>query len=103
MRMKGIGWFEQNVEKVIAAVFAFAMIAVLTLQFAGPKSTVKVGKNEVALEEAFDAVGKQASGVKTRIEAIDPPEAKPDIIARQLGEFPRVDLALQAQLINASG
>lgn len=71
MRLKGISWIEQHFEKVFAAVFGVAAIAVLTLQFAGKSNTVEVGAmKDVPLDQAYDEVLRAAR--KTAVEIDDP-------------------------------
>lgn len=73
MRLKGISWIEQNFDKIFAGVFAVAAVGVLIWQFAGPRSTVTVGKSSVPLDQAFSEVVSEARVTRGKIER-DPKE-----------------------------
>ena len=60
MRLKGINPVEQNIEKVFAGVFVVAILGVLAMQFIGKPNRVKVGKDEVGLDEAYVQVAAEA-------------------------------------------
>lgn len=78
MRLKGISWIEQHFEKVFAAVFGVAAVAVLTLQFAGKANTVEVGSMKaVPLDQAYDEVLRAAR--KTKVSIQDPSIEEPKL------------------------
>jgi hypothetical protein len=60
MRLKGINVFEQHLEKVVAGIFALALLGVLALQFLTGPTTVKVGTNDVQIADAYAKIAAQA-------------------------------------------
>ena len=73
MRIKGISWIEQHFEKLVAGLFGLALMGVLAWQFGGPKETVKVGNEQVPLDQTIDKLGEVARGAKGRLSQSEPP------------------------------
>lgn len=87
MKLKGISWFEQHLEKVFACLFFAALLVVLALQFVGNESTVAVGKDQVPLSSAWEKVGQQARTVQQKLASTATPEGDPSIATSPIVKF----------------
>lgn len=87
MKLKGISWFEQNLEKVFACLFFAALLVVLALQFVGKESTVKVDKADVPLNTAWESVASKARQTGQKLAANTAPEGDTGAATRQIVEF----------------
>lgn len=87
MKLKGISWFEQHLEKVFACLFFAALLVVLALQFVGKESTVAVGKEEAPLSSAWERVGQQARTVQQKLASTSTPEGDPSIATAPIVKF----------------
>lgn len=87
MKLKGISWFEQHLEKVFACLFFAALLVVLALQFVGSESTVKVDKADVPLNTAWESVASKARQTGQRLAANAVPEGDTGAATRQIVEF----------------
>lgn len=94
MKLKGVNWFEQNVEKVVLAGVSVIFLGVVAMQFLYEPNKFKVGTSVVTPGEAFGPVARRAEEVKgkmeTPVEQLGLPQPpKADIInqfvARQKG------------------
>ncbi|MBY0260822.1 MAG: hypothetical protein K2Q20_00660, partial [Phycisphaerales bacterium] len=59
MRLKGINPLEQHAEKAFLGLFLVAGLGVLAWQFVGKENTVKVGKDDVRLADAYAKVDEE--------------------------------------------
>src|SRR5262245_20654222 len=79
MGLKGISWFEQNVEKVVAGVFGVALLGVVAMQFVGDGSTIELGagkeRKRYGYDQVWDQVGQQARSTKSLITSVEPDTA----------------------------
>ena len=87
MKLKGISWFEQHLEKVFACLFFVALLVVLALQFVGKESTVKVDKADVSLNTAWESVASKARQTGQKLAANTAPEGDTGAATRQIVEF----------------
>lgn len=89
MALKGINPIEQHAEKVFAGVFAVALLGVLAWQFLSRPNTVKVGKDEVSIPEAYGKVQDEAKRTDNAIRLTEPPglPANGDEAVKQLAQF----------------
>lgn len=74
MKLKGISFFEQHVEKIFAAIIFLAMLIILAWQFLASPAAIKVGTREVPLSEAWGAVAEDARRVQANLDSSRPPE-----------------------------
>lgn len=87
MKLKGISWIEQHLEKVFAGLFFAALLVVLALQFVGKESTVKVDKADVPLNTAWESVASKARQTGQRLAANTPPDGDTGAATRPIVEF----------------
>ena len=74
MSLKGINPIEQHFEKVIAGVFAAGLLGVLAWQFVGKGNAVKVGTDEVLVDQAYPKIANAASSTRARLEQVNVPK-----------------------------
>lgn len=67
MRLKGVNSFEQHVEKVVVGAVATVVLAIVSWQFVGPKTTVRVGTRDFSLDQAYPEVEKKAKEMQGKI------------------------------------
>lgn len=86
MKMKGIGTFEQNADKIVLGVVALVGVGALTLQLLAGGSTIKVGTQEVPPGSAFQPIAEEAQRLLTRVQSDSPtyPEAPKFSLAGKL-------------------
>jgi hypothetical protein len=90
MRLKGISPIEQHAEKAFLGLFLVAGLGVLAWQFVGQESTVKVGKDEVRLADAYARIDEERKRTDARIRAAAPegmPSLENAAALQQLAEF----------------
>lgn len=83
MKLKGISFWEQNVEKIFLGVVGVGVLGGLAYQYVLQNSAVQVGKDTVAPEKSFEPVAKAARELKGKLDSPDP----------KLPDVPSVDLA----------
>jgi hypothetical protein len=67
MGLKGINPVEQHAEKVFAGVFVVSLLGVLAWQFVGKPNTVKVGKDDVPLTDAYNKIAEEARRTDAKV------------------------------------
>lgn len=72
MKMKGISFIEQNVEKIVVVVVGLIAVGAVGMQFVGRGNMVEVDKQLVPPDKVFEPVARKANEVRTRIERADP-------------------------------
>lgn len=72
MKLKGISFWEQNVEKIFLGVVGVGVLGALGYQYVLQNTAVQVGKDMVPPEKSFDPVAKAARELKGKLEATDP-------------------------------
>lgn len=89
MGLKGINPIEQHVEKIVVGIFGAACLGVLGWQLLSKPSTVKVGKNDVSMQDAYNKVAEEARRVDAKLKAPSPEglPAGPEEAIRQLSAF----------------
>ncbi|MCA9298309.1 MAG: hypothetical protein KDA28_04540, partial [Phycisphaerales bacterium] len=87
MKVKGVNPIEAHVEKLVLAVVAVVLMAVLFMQFAMP-STIQVGGEDLSPERAFDPAKNEALAQQNRMEDQEPafPEAPPATLGAQFDQ-----------------
>lgn len=83
MKIKGITFWEQHVEKMFAGVVGLGLLGAVAYQWGLQSGTVTVGKETVEPAKAFEPVAKAARELKGRLESGDP----------KLPEVPAVSVA----------
>lgn len=106
MKVKGISWIELHAEKLVFGVFALGLLGVLAMQFLGAQTTVKVGKEDVPLADAYSKVNEEAKRVDARLKLSSPDgmPSGPDEAVKQLAQFDKAfrgPVAPAAQLVGA--
>ncbi|TVQ60913.1 MAG: hypothetical protein EA378_10070 [Phycisphaerales bacterium] len=103
MKLKGVGFFEQHVEKLVLGGVALVLVVVIVLQFATEPNRVEVGNQVVPPARAFDRVAEEANRLSSSMRAASPalPEREPvSLLARYesaltpTGESPALSRAL---------
>ncbi|CAG0954075.1 hypothetical protein PHYC_00361 [Phycisphaerales bacterium] len=86
MKMKGIGTFEQNADKVVLGGVVLVGVGALALQLIAGGSTIKVGTKEVPPGAAFQPVEEEAQRLLARVQSDSPsfPEAPKFTLAGKL-------------------
>ena len=74
MKLKGIGVFEQHVEKIFAAIIFIALLGLLAWQFLSGPTLIKVGKREVPLNQVWEAVANDARNVQAALNSTREPD-----------------------------
>ena len=90
MRLKGINPLEQHAEKAFLGLFLVAGLGVLAWQFVGKENTVKVGKEDVRLADAYAKVDEERKRTDARIRLANPdglPPVDADVAVKQLADF----------------
>lgn len=80
MKLKGIGWFEQNVDKVVVGLSGAVLLGVIAYQFLVHPNQVKVGSGApVPPQKAFAEVTKAAQKLAAELRTTEPalPEVAP--------------------------
>jgi len=103
--MKGIGFFEQNIEKIVLVVMALVFLAVLAMQFTLQPNQVEVGGQTLPPERAFNPVATEAERLSNALLRTDPPlpEAPVANMAEALEAGLDTDVAPHAELPIALG
>lgn len=83
MKLKGISFWEQNVEKIFLGVVGVGVLGALGYQYVLQNTAVQVGKDTVPPEKSLEPVAKAARELKGKLEATNP----------KLPEIPQVNLA----------
>lgn len=90
MRLKGINPLEQHAEKAFLGLFLVAGLGVLAWQFVGKENTVKVGKDDVRLADAYAKVDEERKRTDIRIRQASPdglPPIDAAVAVKQLADF----------------
>jgi len=88
MKLKGIGTFEQHVEKIVLGVMMVVLLAVVSLQFLYEPNRVEAGGKEIRPQEVFGHL--ETSVNKLRADVDDPNPSLPSIQTPSLvGELER--------------
>lgn len=72
MKLKGVNWFESNVEKVAIGVAALALAGTFGLQMFTQPNTIKVGTETLTPAHAVDPVNRAAQLLDDQTKAADP-------------------------------
>ncbi len=77
MKLKGIGWFERNVDKLVLGTVGVVLVGAGALQIVHQPNRVKVGaKDGIAPQDALKVVEEAARNLQSRIDSPNPPEVK---------------------------
>lgn len=88
MKLKGVSWFEQNVEKVVLSGVSVIFLGVVAMQFLYEPNKIKVGTDAPRSPgTAFEPVLKKAQGIRGKMDAKEGDLNLPPI--------PKIDLAEQ--------
>ncbi|MGD1915038.1 MAG: hypothetical protein ACFCBV_02455 [Phycisphaerales bacterium] len=71
MKLKGVGFFEAHIEKLLLGLMVAVAAGVVVLQFAGSPNAVNVGNQTLPPERAFDPVEQRARDIRGRMTAVD--------------------------------
>ena len=98
--MKGIGFFEQNVEKIVLVVMAMVFLAVLAMQFTLQPNQVEIGGQTLPPERAFQPVAAEAERLAAVLRQDNPelPEAPGADMAAALESGLAADVAPREEL-----
>lgn len=77
MKLKGIGVFEQHLEKGAVALGGLVLLVVFAYQFIGSPNAVQVGQSKVNPDQAADKVREMARAVKGKLETPTEPNIPP--------------------------
>jgi hypothetical protein len=72
MKLKGVNWFEANVEKVALGVGALALAGTFGLQMFTQPNMIKVGNESFTPARAVDPVNRAAEALNAQVNAADP-------------------------------
>jgi hypothetical protein len=93
MKLKGISWIEQNVEKVVLGLMALVLVAVLATQFVLQPNSVDVGGGKrVPPGAIYEELARSAQAIEGQ--AMDPNPTLPSVSMTDLAA--RYDQAMQA-------
>ncbi len=84
MKIKGVSFFEQNVEKIVLGVVSLVLLGVLTAQFVVEPNVVKIGSSEYPPHQRFLPAENEANALLARMAAPSP--AVPDVTEQALRE-----------------
>ncbi|MFI4917334.1 MAG: hypothetical protein ACIAS6_12615 [Phycisphaerales bacterium JB060] len=76
MKLKGVGFFEAHIEKLLLGLMVAVAAGVVVMQFSTNPNAVNIGNQELRPERAYDPVERKAQEVDARMSATDvsPPE-----------------------------
>jgi len=92
MKLKGINFFEQHVDKLVLGVVAAAALSVVAMQFLTEPNQVTIGKDTLPPARAYDPVAKAADTLIAQVRSDSPaiPEAATtDILSRFKSDLKR--------------
>src|SRR5690606_22508638 len=95
MKVKGAGFFELHIEKIVLAVVAAVFVLVLVIQLGAEGPTVTVNNKKVPLDQAYEPAESLAREARTRMSAQEP--ALPEV-GEQVDLLGRFHQARGAQL-----
>ena len=104
MKLKGVNFIEQHIEKIVLGVVFLILLAVVALQFVTTPNHIKDGNRTVAPAQVYTALESQANQLQSQITDLNPalPEVKPvDLVERYNNAFANAGadrLALSAPL-----
>ena len=80
MKLKGIGWIEQHIEKIVLAVFAIIFLGVFVLQFdvLGDPNAVEISGRKVSPENAAAEIATKARQLQADLDSGRVPSEFPD-------------------------
>ncbi|HRQ73818.1 MAG TPA: hypothetical protein PLU35_12400 [Phycisphaerales bacterium] len=84
MRIKGVNFFEQHVEKLVLGVVSLVLLGVLTVQFVVEPNVVKIGSSEYPPHQRFLPAENEANALLARMG--DPSPEVPDVREQSLRE-----------------
>lgn len=71
MKLKGVGFFEAHIEKLLLGLMVAVAAGVVVMQFSTNPNAVTVGNQQLRPEQAYDPVERKAQGVDARMSATD--------------------------------
>jgi hypothetical protein len=73
MKVKGAGFFELHIEKIVLAVVAAVFVLVLVIQLGAEGPTVTVNNQKLPLDQAYEPAERLARDARSRMNAQEPP------------------------------